>query len=226
MIKILVIEDEEAMRLLMEVKLKKDYEIFAVSDGVEAIKVLETIKVDLILADVMMPNMNGYDFAEHLRNQGDTTPIIMITAKGSVDDKVKGFNSGIDDYMVKPIDFIELKCRIKAMLRRSNINKEKEIIIGEVTINSESLSIKKKEKILYFPNKEFQILYKLLSYPDKIFTKEELLDEIWGFTSESDETTIRTHINRLRSKIEDFKEFEILTIRGLGYKGVIHNEVG
>lgn len=224
MTKILIIEDEESMRVLMEVKLKKDYEIFTASNGKEALKMLENIKIDLILVDVMMPIMNGYELMKELRNNGNQIPAIMITAKSDTSDKLKGFDTGIDDYMVKPIEFDELKARIRVLLRRSRINKEKQIEIGDVVINSETYSIRKGKSIIYLPKKEFEILYELLSYPDIIFTKEQLLEHIWGYDSESDETTVRTHINRLRGKIQDYQEFEIQTIRGLGYKGIIKGE--
>lgn len=221
MTKVLIVEDEESMRILMEVKLKKDYEIFTANNGKEALKILENVKIDLMLVDVMMPEMNGYELIRTLRANKNEIPAIMITAKTAMADKLKGFESGIDDYMTKPVDFDELKARIKVLLRRSKINKEKEIRIGEVTINSETFSVRKGKEILYLPKKEFLLLYQLLSYPEIIFTKEQLLDEVWGIDSESDATTIRTHMNRLRNKVEKFTEFEIHTIRGVGYKGEI-----
>lgn len=224
MTKILIVEDDESVRILMEVKLKKDFEIFTAEDGKAALKLLENVKIDLLLVDVMMPIMDGYTLVKTLRNENNQIPAIMITAKSEIPDKLKGFDSGVDDYMVKPVDFDELKARIKVLLRRSRINKEKQIEIGDVIINSETFSIKKNKSIMYLPKKEFEILYTLLSYPDIIFTKDQLLEQIWGYDSESDETTVRTHINRLRSKIEEFNEFEIVTIRGIGYKGIIKGE--
>ena len=224
MTKILIVEDDESVRILMEVKLKKDFEIFTAENGKAALKLLENVKIDLLLVDVMMPIMDGYTLVKTLRNENNQIPAIMITAKSEIPDKLKGFDSGVDDYMVKPVDFDELKARIKVLLRRSRINKEKQIEIGDVIINSETFSIKKNKSIMYLPKKEFEILYTLLSYPDIIFTKDQLLEQIWGYDSESDETTVRTHINRLRSKIEEFNEFEIVTVRGMGYKGIIKGE--
>ena len=224
MTKILIVEDDESVRILMEVKLKKDFEIFTAEDGKAALKLLENVKIDLLLVDVMMPIMDGYTLVKTLRNENNQIPAIMITAKSEVPDKLKGFDSGVDDYMTKPVDFDELKARIKVLLRRSRINKEKQIEIGDVVINSETFSIKKEKSIMYLPKKEFEILYTLLSYPDIIFTKDQLLEQIWGYDSESDETTVRTHINRLRNKIEEFNEFEIVTVRGMGYKGIIKGE--
>ena len=225
MTSILIVEDEESMRVLMEVKLKKDYEIYTASNGKEALKLLENVKIDLMLVDVMMPIMDGYELMRELRNEDNEIPAIMITAKSAISDKLKGFETGIDDYMTKPIDFDELKARIKVLLRRNKINQEKEIKIGEVVINSQTYSVKKGKEIIYLPKKEFLILYKLLSYPEVIFTKDQLLDSVWGMTTESDETTIRTHINRLRSKLDKFTEFKIHTIRGVGYKGeILENE--
>lgn len=225
MTKILIVEDDESMRILLEVKLKNNYEIFTANNGKQALKLLENIKIDLMLVDVMMPEMNGYELIRTIRNEKNEIPAIMITAKNAITDKLKGFESGIDDYMTKPIDFDELKARIKVLLRRSRINKEKEIKIGDVSINSETYSIRKGKEIIYLPQKEFLLLYQLLSYPEIIFTKEQLLDDVWGMNSESDETTIRTHMNRLRNKIDHFEEFKIHTVRGIGYKGeIIENE--
>lgn len=224
MTKILIVEDEENMRILLEAKLKNEYEIYTATNGKEALDFLNQKVVDLLLVDVMMPEMDGYELIITLRKNNTTTPAIMITAKTSIGDKIKGFDSGIDDYMTKPIEFEELKARIKAILRRNKINKDKEIIIGDVVINSETLSIKKGKEKIYLPQKEFAIVFKLLSYPEVIFSKEQLLDSIWGYESISDEATIRTHMNRLRTKLEEINEFSIETIRGVGYKGVINEK--
>ena len=225
MVKVLIVEDEENMRILMEAKLAKNYEVYTAKNGAEAYEFLENIVVDLLLVDVMMPVMDGYTLVEKLRNERINTPVIMITAKSEIKDKIKAFESGVDDYMTKPIDFEELECRIKAILRRNKINRDKTIVINEVVINSENLTIKNGNDIKYLPQKEFQLLFQLLSYPEIIFTKDEILDTIWGSDSSSDETTIRTHINRLRGKTNEYqKDFEILTVRGMGYKAVIYDE--
>ena len=225
MAKILIAEDDEAMRILMEVKLKKDNEVFVFENGQDAYDFLCEKEVDLLLLDVMMPIMDGYELIGQVRDKGISTPAIMITAKSSIGDKIKGLESGSDDYMTKPIDFDELKARIKAILRRNKINQDKEIKIKALVINSETYSIKTPKEKIYLPQKEFQILFKLLSYPEIIFTKEQLLNSIWGMTTESDEATIRTHINRLRAKIEHINEFELITMRGLGYKAVIRGDI-
>ena len=225
MVKILIVEDEENMRILMEAKLAKNYEIYTAKNGADAYEFLENVVVDLLLIDVMMPVMDGYTLVEKLRNDRINTPVIMISAKSEMKDKIKGFGSGVDDYMTKPIDFDELECRIKAILRRNKINRDKTIIINDIVINSENLTIKNGNNVKYLPQKEFQLLFQLLSYPEIIFTKDEILDTIWGAETNSDETTIRTHINRLRDKVTEYeKHFEIMTIRGMGYKAVIHNE--
>ena len=222
MIKILIVEDEENMRILMEAKLSKNYEVYTAKNGAEAYEFLEQVVVDLLLVDVMVPIMDGYTLVEKLRKDRINTPVIMITAKSEIQDKLKGFATGIDDYMTKPIDFDELECRIKAILRRNKINRDKTIIIGDVVINAENLTIKSNNGVKYLPQKEFQLLFQLLSYPEIIFTHDEILDTIWGSETNSDETTIRTHINRLRDKVVEYNEyFEIMTIRGMGYKAVI-----
>ena len=225
MAKILIAEDDEAMRILMEVKLKKENDVYVFENGKSAYDFLCENQVDLLLLDVMMPIMDGYELITKVRDKGIETPAIMITAKSSVGDKIKGLESGSDDYMTKPIDFDELNARIKAILRRNKINQEKEIKIKDIIVNSETYSIKTPKEKIYLPQKEFKILFKLLSYPEIIFTKEQLLDSIWGITSDSDEATIRTHINRLRSKIENIEEFELITMRGIGYKAVINGNV-
>ena len=225
MIKVLVVDDEENIRILMEAKLSKNYEVYTAENGQKAYDLLENLIVDLLLVDVMMPVMDGYTLVEKLRTDRINTPAIMITAKSEVQDKIKGFISGVDDYMTKPINFEELEYRMKAILRRNKINRDKMILINDVIINSENLTIKSKDGIQFFPQKEFQLLFQLLSYPEIIFTKEEILDTIWGFDTESDETTLRTHINRLRDKTKEYQHcFEIITIRGLGYKAVIYDE--
>jgi len=224
MIKVLVVEDDENMRILLEAKLKKNYEVYTACNGKVAYDFLENVMVDLLLVDVMMPVMDGYELVKKLRDDRNRIPVIMITAKAEIPDKIKGFEVGIDDYMTKPIDFDELEWRMKAILRRNKINRDKVININDVVINSENLTIKKGSNLIYLPQKEFQILFQLLSYPEIIFTKDELLETIWGMDTESDETTLRTHMNRLRDKIDNYNEFEIITIRGMGYKAVIHEK--
>lgn len=218
---ILIIDDNENMRTLLEARLKNVYTLYLCENGKKAFDIIQQKPIDLILVDVMMPVMNGYEFLKILREGGNQTPTIMITAKNSIGDKTIAYNLGIDDYITKPIDFDELKLRIKALLRRSKISFEKQIIIGSIIIDYDSYSIINGNETIQLPQKEFLLLFKLLSYPNKIFTKEQLLNSIWGVNSESDESTIRTHTNRLREKISKFNEFELITIHGIGYKAVI-----
>ncbi|GAB6087180.1 response regulator transcription factor [Alkaliphilus crotonatoxidans] len=220
---ILVVEDDKHTRLLTCARLKPYYTVEEAVNGEQALEILDHKHIDLIIADIQMPVMNGYDLVKELREAGMTIPVIMLTAMHTFDDKRTGFASGTDDYLTKPINYEELLWRIKALLRRANIASERKITIGELTLDSTSYTVSRKGKnTVDLPKKEFELLYKLLSYPGTIFTKAQLLDEVWGYDTESDETTIKTHINRLRNKFQDYQEFEIITIRGLGYKAEIH----
>lgn len=221
MAKILIVEDDVNLRMLMTLRLKNKYEAEAASNGAEALAKCEEGGIDLIVTDVMMPVMDGYALVENLRSTGNLTPVIMLTAKDAMNDKGRGFAAGTDDYLTKPVNFEELTWRIDALLRRSKIANEGKITIGEVVVDKQSFTVTRGEISYELPTKEFQLLYLLLSYPGKIFTKENILDSVWGYSSESDEYTVRTHINRLRNKFENFPEFEIMTIRGVGYKAVI-----
>lgn len=221
MANVLIIEDDDNMRMLLTVRLKNNYNVVTSKNGKEALSTVENGGIDVIVTDIMMPQIDGYEFVEILRSRGDNTPVIMLTAKDSISDKGKGFGVGADDYLTKPVNFEELVWRINALLRRSKIANEGKITIGQVEVNKESFTVTRGEEIYELPSKEFQLLYLLLSYPGKIFTKENILDSVWGYSSESDENTVRTHINRLRNKFENFPEFDIVTIRGIGYKAVI-----
>ncbi len=222
MAKILIAEDEANIRLLLEIRLKSRYTVITAANGAQALELIEQGGVDLIVTDIMMPKMDGYEMVETLRARGDTTPVIMLTAKDTLTDKGQGFMVGCDDYITKPVNFEELIWRIDAILRRYKIANEGKIIIGGVTVDKNSFTVTFDDRAEELPTKEFQLLYLLLSYPEKIFTYEQILDKVWGFESESGETTVRTHINRLRNKFEGVKEFEIITIRGMGYKAVIN----
>lgn len=223
MFNVMIVEDEINIQKLMSIRLvKSGFNVLTANNGVEALDIITKYPVDIMLVDIMMPKMNGFELVKEIRDTGNNIPVIMITSKDSIDDKTNGFSVGIDDYMTKPIDYSELILRINAIMRRSKIANEKKIVIGKVTLEYDSLTIKREDETLILPKKEFLILFKLLSYPEKVFTKIELLDEFWGYYSESDDATIKVHINRLRSKIEKYKEFEIVTIRGLGYKGIRH----
>lgn len=221
MVRILLIEDEKPVRELTKVKLRDKYEILEAEDGLKAFDVLEHEKTDLIIVDVMMPNMDGYQFVSELRSMGDETPVIMLTAMDSFAHKKKGYNLGIDEYLTKPIDYEELTWHIEAILRRYKINSEKEIVIGDFLLSEETMAANIAGKKINFTDTEFKLLHKLLSYPGVIFTKQQLMDEIWGYDSESDYSTIKVYINRIRNKIGDCDEFEIISARGVGYKAEI-----
>lgn len=221
MANILIVEDDPNVRLLLEMRLRSRYKIFSATCGRQALEELEEKGVDLVITDIMMPDIDGYSLVEAMRSRGDDTPVIMLTAKNTLSDKGKGFAVGCDDYMTKPVNFEELIWRIDALLRRYKISNEGKIFVGDAVIDASSFTVSKGDFNEELPTKEFQLLYLLLSYPGKIFTKENILDSVWGYNSESDESTVRTHINRLRKRFENFEEFEICTIRGIGYKAVI-----
>jgi DNA-binding response OmpR family regulator len=173
-----------------------------------------------MIADIMLPEMDGYELTRQLRTCNYMLPILMVTAKQLPEDKREGFRVGTDDYMTKPFDVVELLLRIKALLRRAQIVDAHKIMIGEVTLDYDALTVERDSEIQMLPPKEFYLLYKLLSYPDQIFTRAQLMDEIWGMDTESADNTVNVHINRLRSRFGAYPEFEIVTVRGLGYKAV------
>lgn len=218
---ILIAEDDKNTRLLICSRLTPNYSVLTAKDGIEALNIIDHTHIDLLIADVMMPNMDGYALVDQLRKDGNTLPILMLTAKQSFADKKAGFLSGVDDYMTKPVNYEELHLRIQALLRRAQISFERKITIQDVCIDSSSYSVTRGDFRLELPKKEFELLYKLLSYPDMIFTRNQLLDEIWGYDTTSSDDTIKTHINRLRNKVIYFKEFQIITIKGLGYKAIL-----
>lgn len=225
MFNILVVEDNLNTRKLMEdVLLDERYTPLLAANGQEALDILEHQHIDLMITDIMMPGMDGYALTEQLRDAGYDFPILMATAKDTIKDKRKGFIVGTDDYMVKPIDEEELILRVKALLRRAKIVNERKVIVGKVTLNYDSLTVSRESERITLPQKEFMLLYKLLSYPDIIFTRMQLMDEIWGFDSQTDEHTVSVHIGRLRERFDTWPEFEIVTVRGLGYKAVKHDE--
>lgn len=221
MFHILVVEDNPNARKLMEAVLKQNgYEPLLAADGIEALNVLDNKHVDLIVLDVMMPRMDGYEFTETLRSSGCDLPILMVTAKEKPADKRKGFIIGTDDYMVKPVDEEEMILRIAALLRRSKIVNEHRLTIGSTVLDYDALSVKTAEGVSELPKKEFLLLFKLLSYSNKIFTRRQLMDEIWDMDSDTDERTVDVHINRLRDRFRNNPDFDIVTVRGLGYKAV------
>lgn len=221
MFHILVVEDDKNTNKLMSAILRSNgYDVIAAFDGMEALKKLDEQQIDLMIVDIMMPNMNGYELTQLLRDSNYNLPILMVTAKELPEDKHKGFLVGTDDYMTKPVDKKELLLRIKALLRRSQIVNEHKIVIGKVILNYDFLTVTKYSEVHTLPPKEFYLLYKLLAYPGQVFTRLQLLDEIWGLETESSENTITVHINRLRKRFEDYTEFELQAVRGLGYKAV------
>lgn len=223
MFNILVVEDDASTRKLMEAVLQDNgFRPFLAENGLEALDMMDRQQVDLIVLDVMMPLMDGYAFTETLRDGNVNLPILMITAKEAPADKKKGFLVGTDDYMVKPVDEDEMILRIKALLRRARIVAERMLTIGKVTLEYDTLCVRRESEINTLPQKEFYLLYKLLSYPGRIFTRMQLMDEIWGMDSQTDERTVNVHINRLRDRFSEYPEFEIVTVRGLGYKAVKH----
>ena len=221
MFHILVVEDDPNARRLMRAVLERaEYIVSTAENGSAALERMDTHHVDLIILDVMMPGMDGYALTSELRASGYDIPILMVTAKQLPADKRMGFLVGTDDYMTKPVDTEEMLLRIKALLRRSQIVSERKLCIGDVELDYDALTITRGEDKQTLPQKEFYLLYKLLSYPDKIFTRIQLMDEIWGMESESGDTTVNVHINRLRRRFEDYPDFELISVRGLGYKAV------
>lgn len=219
MFNILVVDDNESIRKLISTYLQRDgYSTFAASDGLEALEAIGKEHIDLMIADVMMPAMDGFALTEDLRSSKYNLPILMITAKERIEDKKKGFSIGADDYMVKPIDFDEMLLRVSALLRRARIFNEKKIVIDGVTLDYDTLTVTTKVESIALPQKEFYLLFKMLSYPKKIFTRQDLMDEIWGLDTETDVRTIDVHIKRLREKFDNLTEFKIVTVRGLGYR--------
>lgn len=219
MFNILVVDDNDSIRKLIVTYLTREgYHTFTAADGLEALEIIEKEHIDLLIADIMMPKMDGYSLTKDLRASNYNLPILMITAKERIEDKKIGFSAGTDDYMVKPIDFDEMLLRVAALLRRAKINNEKRIVIGDVVLDYDTLTVTTKTEEILLPQKEFYLLFKLLSYPKKIFTRQDLMDEIWGFDIDSDERTVDVHIKRLREKFSHLEEFSIITIRGLGYK--------
>ena len=221
MFNIMIAEDDANQRKLMATVLEQyGYNVIQAVDGLDALDVLDKKHIDLIILDIMMPRMDGFEFTETLRQSGCNLPILMVTAKQSPVDKRKGFIIGTDDYMTKPVDEEEMVLRVGALLRRSKIVSEKKLTVGSTTLYYDSLSVVCGNERHEHPQKEFLLLFKLLSYPGKIFTRRQLMDEIWDMESESDERTVDVHISRLRDKYRGCPDFEIVTVRGLGYKAV------
>lgn len=222
MFKILVVEDDPKLNRLYGAFLEKEgFEPVAAFDAVQALDVLDAQKIDIMLCDVMMPGMDGCTLVDMVRTSNEEMPILMATAKSGFGDKQRAFSAGSDDYMVKPIDLNELKLRIAALLRRAKISSEHTLTAGEAVLDFDALTITEGDRSELLPQKEFYLLYKLLSSPNRIFTRRDIMDDIWGIDSGTDERTVDVHIRRLRERFEGDKNFEIVTVRGLGYKAVV-----
>lgn len=221
MFHILVVDDDKNTRMYFEAVLKNNnYTVTVAKNGEEALGIMDKEHIDLVVLDIMMPKMNGYEFTRTLRECDNNLPILMVSAKQMPSDKNRGFAVGTDDYMTKPVDQDEFLYRIKAILRRARIANEHKIVVGDVVIDYDSLTVTRGNELHQLPQKEFLLLYKLLSYPGKIFTRIQLMDEIWGADSETGWETVTVHIGRLRKRFEGWQEFEIESVRGLGYKAV------
>lgn len=223
MVQLLLVEDDKNLRRLLTVVLEESgYAVLPAQNGLEALEILKSNHADLIITDIMMPGVDGYALTESLRRASFDCPILMVSAKETIEDKRKGFFVGTDDYMVKPLDMDELLLRVAALLRRSKIANEHRLVIGSVILDDQTMTLSNLGNTEVLPRKEFLILYKLLSYPKKIFTRAQLMDEIWGYDSETDERTVDVHIKRLRERVEAIDQFKIITVRGLGYKAEIY----
>lgn len=221
MFHILVVDDDKNTRLLMKTVLETArYLVSTAENGEEALEIMDSEHIDLVVLDIMMPKMDGYSFTQTLRESNNNLPILMVSARHMPEDKRRGFIVGTDDYMTKPIDEEEMLLRIHALLRRAKIVSERKITVGDAVLDYDSLTVSRPGETLELPQKEFLLLFKLLSYPGKIFTRIQLMDEIWGSDSDTGWETVTVHIGRLRKRFEGWEQFEIVSVRGLGYKAV------
>ena len=221
MFKVLIVEDDKNIRKLMEIRLASEgYSVITAENGLVALDKVAENSIDIIILDEMMPKMSGFEFLENIRKDNIYIPIIMTTAKSGLEDKEKGFNLGADDYMIKPIDFNELSLRIKAVLRRAKIVSERRIVVKDTILDFDTLTVYDNENKISLTKTEFSILYKLLSYPEKSFSKRMLFEEFWDYDSETEEDVVKVFINKIRNKISIFPNIDIETIRGIGYRGV------
>ena len=221
MFKILIAEDDiELRQLFQHVLMKNGYMVKGVSDGQEALDALAAEYFDVIISDIMMPRVDGYELARTLREAGNQIPMLMITAKDAFDDMRMGFVSGTDDYMVKPVNVNEMVLRVSALLRRAQMINERRQYIGNTILECDSLTVTTPKGSMILPQKEFMLLYKMVSFPGKIFTRQQLMDDIWGYDTDSDTHTVEVHIGRLRERFRENEDFKIVTIRGVGYKVV------
>lgn len=222
MFTILVAEDDPNLRELFCVVLENSrYNTIAASNGLEALEMLERSTVNLLITDVMMPELDGIELAGHARRLYPDMPILMITVRGTLADKRDGFRAGVDDYMVKPVDVNEMVWRVEALLRRARINCERRVEIGATVLDRDALTVAVGDTVHELPNKEFFLLFKLLSNPNRIFTRRQIMDDVWGIDSSADAHTLDVHVSRLRERFRNDEDFEIVTVRGLGYKAVV-----
>lgn len=219
MFTILVVEDDLPLRKMMSAFLSMNgYRTQTAGNGEEALAVMERVLPDLVIADVMMPVMDGWQLTEEIRHAWPMMPVILVTARDSIEDKRTGFAAGADDYLTKPLDLDELLLHVNAVLRRSQAMTSHRLTVGQTMLDYDSLTVTRGETSITLPKKEFYLLFKLLSSPKQIFTRRQLMDEIWGMDAQSDERTVDVHIKRLREKCEIFPDFALVTVRGLGYK--------
>ena len=222
MVTILVVEDDVELRELFCVALEGNgYAVRCAGDGREALDVLAETKVDLVVCDVMMPVMDGFELTRALRRARRDLPILVITAKGELADKREGFRAGADDYVVKPVDIDEMIWRVEALLRRARVATDHELVVGGTTLDADALSVRCGDEEVALPQKEFNLLFKLLSSPGRVFTRRQLLDDVWGPDAVESQHTLDVHVSRLRERFRGNRDFEIVTVRGLGYKGVV-----
>ncbi len=225
MFKILIVEDDRELRhLFQRVLTRNGYLVREVSNGKEALDALEQEYTDLIISDIMMPVMDGYELVRTLRDSGSQIPILMITAKDAFDDMRLGFLSGTDDYMVKPVNINEMVLRVGALLRRAQMIHDHRQVIGNTELLYDSMTVISGSRSIVLPQKEFLLLYKMVSFPGRIFTRQQIMDDIWGYESETDPHTVDVHIGRLRERFRDNPDFQIVTMRGVGYKVVKNHE--
>lgn len=225
MVKLILVEDDVKLNHLIKTVLERNnYEVDGVYNPMEALEYMEKNAYSLIISDIMMPEIDGFEFARIIRQTDKDIPILFITAKDEFEDKKKSYALGVDDYMVKPIDINELVLRVGALLKRAKINMERKLQIGNTILDFDSLSVTYNNKEIALPLKEFKILFKLLSFPNRIFTRSQIMNDCWGIYSESIDRTIDVHITHIREKLEDNNDFAIVTVRGLGYKAVLSNE--
>jgi DNA-binding response OmpR family regulator len=215
---ILVAEDDENLRLLISHRLKAKHTVLTAGDGREALSIIGSQRVDLLVADIVMPVMDGFELVQNLRRRGSELPVLMLTANQTFDAKREGFRVGIDDYMTKPVNYEELLLRIQALLRRAHVFADERIEAGGLVLDASTYTVSNGDACVELPKKEFDLLFKLLSAPGRIYTRDQLLADIWGLDSESGEDTVKTHVSRLRSRIRDFGAVELVAVKGIGYK--------